>query len=147
MIFDGSDISKLRLRVGDFSDLPVLPDEAYQSAISDCQGYLPRAATLLAQYILASLTQKTHKKMMQLEIWGAEGFQNYLEFIKLTILNPNLMQVAPIPYLAQNSDITLTMLNFRADWNQNWVQGTADQNLHMTAYAIGGATFPNLWGL
>lgn len=147
MIYDGSNLSKVRLRVGDFSDLPILPDAVYEGALIDCNQYLPKAALLCAQYILAMLTSKTHKKMMQLEVWNDGYFDNYLAFLKTTLLNPNFMDIAPIPYLSQNSDIALTMLNFRSDWNQNWVQGTSDQNLHMTAYSYSGATFPNPYGL
>src|SRR5438874_8344981 len=91
-------IGKMRLRVGDYSDFPLMPDEVYQSALDDCQGYLPRACVLMAQYILASLTSQTHQKLVQIEVYGGEWFNNYLAFVKATILNPNLMQSTPLPY-------------------------------------------------
>jgi hypothetical protein len=91
-------VGKIRLRVGDWSDLPILPDSVINSALTDCGDNVPRAAQLCAQYILATLTFKTHKKLSSVEVWSGEQFDNYIQFIKTTILNPNFMSVAPIPY-------------------------------------------------
>lgn len=133
-------IGKLRLRCGDFMDLQMMPDSVYQSALDDNSGNLPRAAMLMAQYILASLTSQVHQKMGLLEVFGNQWFENYVAFIKLTILNPNLMQLAPIPFGA-GSDVVHPLLQFRTDWNSNYVYGTQSDQLHLTA--LGGVTPPN----
>lgn len=109
-------IGKLRLRVGDFGDIPILPDSVYQSVLDDTEGNLPKASNLLAQYILATLTASTHRKLGSLETWGGERFKNYVEFLKLTMLNPNLMQLAPVPYDNTGSE-DHPLIKFVEDWN------------------------------
>lgn len=145
MILDPTtNIGKIRLRVADYSDLPIFPDSVYQSALDECNNYLPRAAVLMAQYILASLTCRTHQRMVQLEIWDGEYFTNYLAFVKATILNPNLMQIAPTPYGA-STDTTHPIIQFQKDWNLNWSAGTQTEQMHITA--IGGFLSTPSFGL
>lgn len=126
-----SNIGKMRLRVGDFSDLPIMPDEVYTSALADCQGSLPRASKLVAQYILASLTGQTRQSLAQVEVFGGEWFSNYLAFVKLTINNPNAMTVIPLPYTPLTYDETGTqvevpLIQFQKDWNASFLDGRSD---------------------
>lgn len=135
-----SPIGKVRLRVGDFSDLPLFVDSVYLSALSDSNQSVPRASVLMCQYILALLTAQTHQKIAQIEVFGAEYFQNYLSFIKATILNPNLFDILPLPYVAtylnQYGEVCeLPLVQFQKDWNANYISTTASQDMHMTAFA------------
>lgn len=98
-------LGKVRLRIGDWNDLPILPDSVILSALSDCQDNVPRTSALCAQYILATLTAKTHKKLAQLETWSAEQFNNYVKFLQMTVLNPHMMAIAPIPYVGERDKI------------------------------------------
>lgn len=112
-------LGKIRLRVGDWQDFVILPDAVYTSALIDCDNDIPRTAALCAQYILATLTAKTHRKLTgQLEIWGAEHFDNYVKFLKTTILNPNLMTLAPIPY--DNTGDGNPLIDFVEEWNASF---------------------------
>lgn len=111
-------IGKIRLRTGDWSDLPILNDATIQSALTDCGDNVPRAAQLCAQYILATLTFKTHKKLSTVEVWSGEQFDNYVTFLKTTVLNPNLMSVAPIPY--GFGDETHPLIEFVETWNEEF---------------------------
>ena len=116
MVLDpATPLGKIRLRIGDWQSLPILPDSVIQGALDDCQGNVPRAASLCAQYVLGTLTAKTHRKLAQIEVWGSEQFDNYVKFIKLTILNPHNMSIAPIPYSGSTQDHPLIV--FTADWN------------------------------
>lgn len=125
--------TKLRLRVGDVSDLPIFGDEVYQSALDDCSGSLVRASKLMAQYILATLTMRVHEKLgVHLEVYGAEYTSNYIKFLNATILNPHMMGDVPIPYGA-GVDTVHPILQFQADWNANYQSGTEADQLHMTA--------------
>ena len=108
-------LGKIRLRIGDWQSLPILPDSVILSALDDCQGNVPRAASLCAQYVLGTLTAKTHRKLANIETWSNEQFDNYVRFIKLTILNPHNMSIAPIPYSGSTQDHPLIV--FTADWN------------------------------
>lgn len=110
-------LGKIRLRIGDWSDLVILPDEVITSAINDSDGNLHRAASLCAQYILAILTYKTHKKIAQVEVWSNEQFENYITFLKMVILNPAFSSVyVPVPYNGDHTD-QHPIIQFVEDWN------------------------------
>jgi hypothetical protein len=131
-------IGKMRLRVGDYSDLPLMPDEVYMSALADCNNNVPKASVLVATYILAMLTGQTHQKLAQIEVFGAEWYQNYLSFVKATILNPNFMDISPMPYVAQVTNelgqvVELPLVQFQKDWNNNYVSTTNSQDMHLMA--------------
>lgn len=112
-------LGKVRLRIGDWSDLPILPDTVINSALTDCQNNVPRAAALCAQYILATLAFKTHRKLAQLETWSNEQFEHYVEFLKTTVLNPNLMSTSPIPYTGM-VDVDHPIMVFIEEWNASY---------------------------
>lgn len=130
MIFDPSTpVGKIRLRIGDWSDLPFLPDAVLESALTDCSENVPRAAALCAQYVLGMLTAKTHRKLANIEVWSNEQFSNYVQFIKLTILNPHNMGVSPIPYTGGATQHPI--ISFTADWNAAY--GTPHKIQHIVA--------------
>jgi hypothetical protein len=84
------------------------------------------------------LTGQTHQKLSQIEVFGAEWFRNYLSFVKATILNPNFMEILPVPYVAQIRNecgelVELPLVQFQQDWNANYVSTTQSQDMHMTA--------------
>lgn len=114
-----SSLGKIRLRTGDWNDIVILPDVVIQSALDDCSNNVPRAAALCAQYILATLTGSTHRKLQSIEVWGKERFDNYLKFIQLTILNPNIAAIAPIPYSASGTE-PHEIVQFISDWRKNY---------------------------
>ena len=118
-------IGKIRLRTGDWADLTILPDTVLQSALTECDENVPRAAALCAQYILATLTAKTHRKFAQLETWSNEQFENYVRFLKLTVLNPNMMTISPIPYSGMDED-DHPLVKFVEEWNESYCPGYID---------------------
>jgi hypothetical protein len=128
-------IGKVRLRVGDYFDLPIFPDAVYQSTLDDNDGNVVRTSKLMAQYILGTLTMRVHEKLAQIEVYGNQFVDNYIKFLNATILNPHLMSDAPIPYAA-GVDKTHPIIQFQEDWNNNYSNGTSDDQLHLTA--IGG---------
>ncbi len=113
-------IGKVRLRIGDFADLPILPDAVIQSTLDDCNGNVPRASALCAQYVLGLISSKTHRRMTAaLEVWGAEHFDNYLKFLQATILNPNLMDMQLSPYGGGTSE-DHPLIAFMQNWNDSY---------------------------
>lgn len=110
-------VGKVRLRTGDWQTLPILPDAVIESALTDCNNDIPRASALCAQYILGMLTHKTHRRMVQLETWSGEQYDNYVKFIQMTILNPNFMSIAPVPYVGGN-DEDHPLIEFVNAWNE-----------------------------
>lgn len=126
MIIDPtSNIGKLRLRVADYGDLPLLPDAVYQSTLDDTSNNLTLSASILAKYILGMLSHKTHRKLAQIEVWGSENFRNYKEFLLLTISNPAFMDFSPIPY--SSTEEFSPILDFQKNWNQGFVCTEAQQ--------------------
>lgn len=126
-----SNIGKVRLRVADYSDLPLFPDAVYQSVLDEKEGNLAATAKVMATYILGLLSQKTHRKLNQLEVWGAEAFSNYREFLLLTVKDPAFMDISPIPY-SSTGDFN-PILDFQANWNANFTAGTEAQQLAFNA--------------
>lgn len=113
-----SDIGKLRLRVADYSDLPVFSDSVYQSVLDENAGNLPRSAVTMALYILGTLTRKTHRKLQMIEVWGAEAYKSYKDFLMLTVKDPMFMQFSPIP-IGPGTTIH-PILEFQQSWNKQY---------------------------
>ncbi len=135
-----TDLGKIRLRVGDFLDIQVLPDAVYTQTITDTKNIdgssnLVRASLICAQYILASLAFGTHQKLQLIEVWGAEAFTNYKQFLTMISKDPAYLGFAPTPYGASGTDLH-PILQFQQDWLNNYAYGTQSQQLHLTA--LGG---------
>jgi hypothetical protein len=126
-------VGKVRLRIGDISDLPLLPDSVYEGAISDASGNLPEAAKVCATYILAMLTFRTHKKLVQMEIWDDNVYTNYKDFLLSTISNPALMSYTAMPVLIGTDVETNPLKQFTEDWNNCWVGDNVTQMVHDVA--------------
>lgn len=133
MILDPtSAIGMVRLRVADYSDLPLFPDSVYQAVLDENAGSVTSSAKTMANYILGALSHKTHRKLAQIEVWGAEAFKNYKEFLILTVKDPAFMAYSPIPYGVTSTD-TNPLLQFTQDWNKNYYHGTDSQQLAVNA--------------
>ena len=115
-----TDIGKVRLRVADWTDIPFLPDEVYRTTIDEASGNLPAAAQTIATYILGMLSLRTHKKMVQLEIWGAESYKNYKDYLVSTISSPSLMSYTALPVLITGDGVENPLAQFTNDWNKTW---------------------------
>lgn len=128
-------LGKVRLRIGDWSDIPILPDSVITATLTDCNNNVPRAASLCAQYILATLTAKTHKKLAQIETWSSEQFDNYVKFLQMTVLNPHLAAVAPVPYVGER-DQDHPLQTFMEDWTAGYTPGAVVLPLQRTPTVI-----------
>ncbi len=132
MVIDPTTAIGKVLRVGDFLDFPIFPDTVYQATLDDNEANVIRTSKTMAQYILAALTMRVHEKLAQVEVYGNQYVDNYVKFLKTTILNPNLMEVAPVPYGAM-LDETHPLTKFREDWNANYSAGTASEAMSLSA--------------
>lgn len=127
-----TNLGKLRLRVADYSDLPFLPDSVYTATLADTNDNLPRAAKIVASYILGIMSQKTHRRLSSLEVWGAEAFKNYKEFLLLTFTNPHFMDIAPVPYFGGVNE-KHQLVEFVESWNKNFYNGNEKQQSAFSA--------------
>lgn len=144
MIIDVStDLGRLRMRCGDYGDLPYLPDNVYQQALIDTDNNLPVAAKNCATYILGALSFKVHRKIgLQLEVYGAEAFANYKQYLLLILTNPNFMDISPIPYNVNGTTLH-PLQQFQKDWNNNYAQVTQSQQLSWDA--LGSPASSDTW--
>ncbi len=134
VIDPSTDIGRLRLRVADYGDIPFLSDDVYASTLVDTNNNLPQAASTIANYILGMLSLKTHRRLVNIEIWGAEAFANYKQFLAATINNPSLLPTGAISlYSASRDDCPNPIKQFLVDWDRNYSQGTQSQQLHWDA--------------
>lgn len=139
IIDPNSQIGMIRLRIADWSDLPILSDTVIQSAIDQNSGNIPQASKLCAQYILGSLTSSTYRKMgLGLEVNGQEWYKNYKDFLLLTVKDPAFMQSsAPVPF--GGSTVTPeSYAQFQSDWKKLYYRGSEDQQ-----NAFGATISPN----
>ncbi len=133
MVIDPStNLGRLRLRCADFGDIPYLDDSIYLQALVDYNGSLPRAAKACATYILGTLSFRVHRKLGTLEVFGAEAFKNYKEFLTLTIKDPSFMEITPIAYGGWGTTAD-PLIQFMTDWNKNFYSGSETQQVSWTA--------------
>lgn len=131
MVIDPStDIGKLRLRLGDFRDCPVLPDSVYAQTLADNSNNLVSSARILAQYILASLAYQTRSKISNMiESYDNQQFEQYRQFILDTISNPALMTYAPVAVITGDTTQPNPLIDFQKLWNAGYIQGTVNQEM------------------
>lgn len=123
---------KLRLKVGDYQDLPILPDAVYEQTLLDNDNNINRSAQTIAGYIAAILSQRTHEKMSFLEVWGAEAYNNYMDFIKKVLQNPAMAGVSPIPYAGTSTDKN-PLIQFTEDWYACFAVKTQSEDMEEIA--------------
>lgn len=127
-------IGKLRLRVADFSDLPMLQDSVYNSVLADTNSNLNKSSITIASYILGMLSMKVDRRMgLQLEVKGSQAFKAYKEFLLMTISNPAFMDLSPLPFGLVGEALTNPLAQFQKDWNRGFYTGNESQQLAITA--------------
>jgi len=116
-------LGQVRLRIGDWHDLVILPDAVIQATLDDTNNNVPRSAQRCAIYILATLSQKGHKKIGLMEIWGSDVFDNYMTYLNKVVMNPLLNEMAPVPYVPASTTDTNPLERIADDWKAGYVPG------------------------
>lgn len=92
-------ISRIRLMIGDTEEVdPYLDDSVYSYLLGKYNNNERASAKEAAIYVLASLTKYVRERTGQIEVYGAEWFKNYKEFLDSFINNPSIGGYNPIPY-------------------------------------------------
>ena len=125
-------IGKLRLRLADWRDYQILPDNVYTQTLADCDNNLNKATAILAQYILAVLSQNTRSKMGIIESYDDQAFTQYRQFIIDTISNPAIMTIAPIA-MVTGADTANPLIEFQKLWNAGYMQTTSYEDMQQFA--------------
>lgn len=124
---------KLRLRLGDWKDLLLLPSSVYQQTLDDNNNDLTACTRVLAQYILAILTQSTRSKLGILESYDNQAFEQYRQFIIDTVSNPAIMNINPIAIQCGDTTQPNPLIDFQDLWNAGYVSGTVNQDMQAFA--------------
>lgn len=127
-----SNIGKLRYRLGDYLDIPRLPDDVYQSALDEKNNNMRAATVLCGQYILAGLAFDSQQRMGIIEVYGNQVFNQYLQFLNLVLKDPAFNGVCPLPYVA-GADCLHPILQFKEDFTNAQTRPTSDELLHQIA--------------
>lgn len=133
MIIDPStNIGKLRLKIGDVSDLTLLPDSVLTQVLLDNNNNVTRSAQVCAGYIAAILSQRSHEKLSFIEVWGGEAYKNYMDYIKNVISNPSMSGTSPIPYGYNEGNVN-PIITFNKNWQASYTIPNADETLDFIA--------------
>ena len=125
---------KIRLRVGDYNDIPILPTSVYTATLADNNNNVNKCVPIIATYILALFAQKSHSKLSYIEVWSSEVYNNYRDWLLKVVLNPMLNQSSPIPYTGASSTTTKNpLIQFTEDWENGYVKPTQSEDLHCIA--------------
>lgn len=83
---------RLRLIVGDtMVEIEYLSDEVYQYLLNKHENRETPAALEAARYILGSLAKFSRQRTGDIEVYGAEMFKNYKDFLIELIRNPQML--------------------------------------------------------
>lgn len=94
-----SAIDRVRLMCGDIdTSLVFLDDATYQYYLTKNNNNEKRTARELMPIILLSLAKLRRERAFQIEVYGAETFNNYMQALKLAINNPAIYDVEFTPY-------------------------------------------------
>lgn len=138
VIDPSTDEGKLRLKLSDWQDIPLLPSSVYQQTLLDNNNNLQACTVTLGSYILGMLAHKTHRKLSQIEVWSNEQFKQYLQYLTLIIKDPAFSGASPIPYGSGMDGKVHEIEQFTMDWRKNYSAGTQSQQL-----AVDAALSPN----
>lgn len=92
-------IDALRLTVGDiWDDFEVLSDADYQYFLDAAGGNIRRASMDALRACLFRLSRMTRERTGDIEVYGSEWFNNYLNALKLILKDPNISISIARPY-------------------------------------------------
>ena len=89
---------RLRLNVGDIHSVEILDDETYTYYYNKNEQNERRATRDLFTVLLFALSRYTQERAGQLEVYGHQYFQNYLDAVKLAITNPSIDSITAMPF-------------------------------------------------
>lgn len=94
-----SAVDRIRLNVGDTSDLPRLTDDVIEYYLSYNSNNESATTKQCAMLILAQMAHEGHDKISGLEFWGNEVYTNYKSFLK-EVINGGLYNATGGIYVA-----------------------------------------------
>lgn len=108
-------IDRVRLNVGDILECPFMGDEVYEYLLTKHSGNERQAALEAARYLLGTFAKYTRERAGDLEVFGAEFFKNYRQFLLDLIENPNFNFINAMPYAGGISQEDMRLNNNNTD--------------------------------
>jgi hypothetical protein len=90
-------VDRIRLMIGDTLPDPILDDETYDYILEKYKNE-NRAAVAAAQMILFNLTRYTRERTGDIEVYGADYFNNYRKTLQDWLRNPQYGESLAMPY-------------------------------------------------
>lgn len=119
MIIDpSSSVGKVRMRTGDWRDIPILEDIVIEQALLDCNNDVKAASVLCCQYILATLAFKSHQKLSMIEVWGRESYLSYRDYVMTVLKNPDFSGISPLPFTQLSCPSPIA--RFQKNWDKQY---------------------------
>jgi hypothetical protein len=143
VIDPSTDIGKLRLSVGDYRDLPFLPDAVYQQVLDDNGGSVKKAVPICANYILGMLVTSTRSKLAQIESYDNQEFEQYKQFLQMTIKDPNFMPYSPIVSGGKASETANALIQAGYAFKKNYANTTITEDANDWAGTYNGLPVGN----
>lgn len=95
----GNMVDRVRLAVGDiWDDMEILKDADYEYFLSKYEGSERRAAMDAARAILFKVSRYSRERTGDIEVYGSEWFKNYMNALKLVLVNPDIAISVAVPY-------------------------------------------------
>lgn len=102
----------------------------YTQTLLDTDDNLYKCVIILGSYILGIFSQRTHRKLAMMEVWNDQQFSQYKTYLMMIVKDPMYSGISPIPYSATADN---PLADFQSDWNKNFYNGTASQQLALSA--------------
>lgn len=87
-------VDRVRLTVGDTTEMPIFPDALYQQVLDKNSGNESQTALEMAQYLLGHISQTGFReRAAQYEVYGREWLQSYKDFLNTFVTGKNSQMV------------------------------------------------------
>lgn len=81
-------VDRVRLTVGDTTELPIFPDALYQQVLDKNSGDEKATSLEMAQYIFGYISQHGFREQSgTYQVYGREWLQSYMDFLKTFLLS------------------------------------------------------------
>lgn len=127
-----TNLGRVRLAVGDWRDVPILPDSVINQVLADSGNNLRTAIRTCGSYILATLAFDGQAKMGIIETYGNHVFKQYQEYLYMVVKDANMNGICPIPYSSSGTTLH-PILQFEQDFYNSYNRPTSADRLHYLA--------------
>lgn len=81
-------VGRIRLTIGDISDLPVLSDQQIGDTLEQFDNNEEKATRQCAHYILATLSMRGDVRLDRIQMLSSGVFEQYMRYLQYTINSP-----------------------------------------------------------